>query len=59
MELDVFDEKVFSGLSHKSHMTTKRNGAFKRINNTLGFEFIRREKSQEDKRRKLIKISLN
>jgi hypothetical protein len=59
MELDVFDEKVFSGLSHKSHMTTKRNDAFKRINNTLGFEFIRREKSQEDKRRKLIKISLN
>ena len=58
IELDQFDEKIFNGLSHKSHMTTKRNDAFKRINNTLGFEFIRKEKSQEDKRRKLIKISL-
>ena len=57
MELDQFDEKIFNGLSHKSHMTTKRNDAFKRINRTLGFEFIRKEKSQEDKRRKLIKIS--
>jgi hypothetical protein len=59
IDLDLFDEKIFNGLGHKSHMTTKRNDAFKRINNTLGFEFIRKEKSQEDKRRKLIKISLN
>ena len=59
IDLDLFDEKVFNGLGHKSHITTKRNDAFKRINKTLGLEFIKKEKSQEDKRRKLIKISLN
>jgi hypothetical protein len=59
IDLDLFDEKIFNGLGHKSHMTTKRNDAFKRINNKLGFEFIKKEKSQEDKRRKLIKICLN
>jgi hypothetical protein len=58
IELDVFDEKIFNGLSHKSHMTTKRNDALKRINKKLGFKFITKEKSQEDKRRKFVKISL-
>jgi hypothetical protein len=57
IDLETFDEKVFNGLGHKTHITTKRNEILKRINNKLGFEFITKEKSQEDKRRKFIKIS--
>ena len=57
IDLETFDEKVFNGLGHKTHITTKRNEIFDRINNKLGFEFITKEKSQEDKRRKFIKIS--
>jgi hypothetical protein len=59
IDLETFDEKVFNGLGHKTHITTKRNEILKRINNKLGFEFITKEKSQEDKRRKFIKISFN
>ena len=57
IDLETFDEKVFNGLGHKTHITTKRNEIFDRINNKLGFEFITKEKSQEDKRRKFVKIS--
>jgi DNA-binding MarR family transcriptional regulator len=57
IDLETFDEKVFNGLGHKTHITTKRNEIIDRINNKLGFEFITKEKSQEDKRRKFIKIS--
>jgi DNA-binding MarR family transcriptional regulator len=57
IDLATFDEKVFNGLGHKTHITTKRNEILKRINNKLGFEFITKEKSQEDKRRKFVKIS--
>ena len=57
IDLEAFDEKVFNGLGHKTNITTKRNEIFDRINNKLGFEFITKEKSQEDKRRKFVKIS--
>jgi len=57
IDLETFDEKVFNGLGHKTHITTKRNEIIDRINNKLGFEFITKEKSQEDKRRKFVKIS--
>jgi hypothetical protein len=58
IELDSFDEKVFNGIGHKSHITTKRNKIFQQINDKLGFEFIKKVKSQEDKRRRFIKISI-
>ena len=57
IDLETFDEKVFNGLGHKTHITTKRNEIIGRINNKLGFDFITKEKSQEDKRRKFVKIS--
>ena len=54
IELDLFDEFMFKGLGYKSHITTKRNQLFDKINNELGQSFIRKEKSSSDKRRKIV-----
>ena len=54
IELDQLDEFMFKGLGYKTHITTKRNKLFDKINNELGQSFIRKQKSSSDKRRKIV-----
>ena len=54
IELDQLDELMFNGLGYKTHITTKRNQLFDKINNELGQSFIRKQMSSTDKRRKIV-----
>ena len=54
IELDQLDELMFKGLGYKTHITTRRNQLFDKINNELGHSFIRKQKSSSDKRRKIV-----
>ena len=54
IELDQLDELMFKGLGYKTHITTRRNQLFDKINNDLGQSFIRKQKSSSDKRRKIV-----
>jgi hypothetical protein len=54
IELDQLDELMFKGLGYKTHITTRRNQLFDKINNELGQSFIRKQKSSSDKRRKIV-----
>jgi hypothetical protein len=54
IELDRLDELMFKGLGYKTHITTRRNQLFDKINNELGHTFIRKQKSSSDKRRKIV-----
>jgi len=54
IELDLLDELMFKGLGYKTHITTRRNQLFDKINNELGQNFIRKQKSSSDKRRKIV-----
>ena len=54
IEQDQLDELMFKGLGYKTHITTKRNQLFNKINNELGQSFIRKQKSSSDKRRKIV-----
>jgi len=54
IELDQLDELMFKGIGYKTHITTRRNQLFDKINNELGHSFIRKQKSSSDKRRKII-----
>ncbi|MBT5613556.1 MAG: hypothetical protein HOJ64_01625, partial [Euryarchaeota archaeon] len=44
IELDQLDELMFKGLGYKTHITTRRNQLFDKINNELGHSFIRKQK---------------
>lgn len=54
IELDQLDELMFKGLGYKTHITTRRNQLFDKINNEIGYSFIRKQKSSSDKRRKIV-----
>ena len=54
IELDQLDELMFKGLGYKTHITTKRNQLFDKINNEIGQSFIKKQKSSSDKRRKIV-----
>ena len=54
IELDQLDELMFKGLGYKTHITTRRNQLFDKINNELGHNFIKKQKSSSDKRRKSV-----
>lgn len=54
IELDQLDELMFKGLGYKTHITTRRNQLFDKINNDIGHSFIRKQKSSSDKRRKIV-----
>jgi hypothetical protein len=54
IELDQLDELMFKGLGYKTHITTRRNQLFDKINNDMGHSFIRKQKSSSDKRRKIV-----
>jgi hypothetical protein len=54
IELDQLDELMFKGLGYKTHITTRRNQLFDKINNDMGQSFIRKQKSSSDKRRKIV-----
>ena len=56
IELDQLDELMFKGLGYKTHITTRRNQLFDKINNEIGHSFIRKQKSSSDKRRKIVVI---
>ena len=58
MELDDFDDKYFGNYTYKSHITSKRNDMFNKINNELGYTFVETTKSSVDKRRKLVKFNI-
>ena len=54
IELDQLDELMFKGLGYKTHITTRRNQLFDKINNEISHSFIRKQKSSSDKRRKIV-----
>ena len=54
IELDQLDELMFKGLGYKTHITTRRNQLFDKINNDMGQSFIRKQKSSSDKRRRIV-----
>ncbi len=56
IDLDELDEKLFNGIGHKTHITTKRNQLIKGMNKALAADFIIKKKAKSDRRRKLIKV---
>lgn len=58
IELELFDELLFSDYVHKPQVTTKRNALIDKINNDLGFRFANLVQSKHDKRRKLVVLDM-
>ena len=56
IDLDELDEKLFNGIGHKTHITTKRNQLIKGLNKALDIELIVKKKAKSDRRRKLVLV---
>lgn len=59
IELERFDELLFTDYIHKSHVTSKRNALIEKVNNDLDFNFVKLIKSSNDRRRKLLKLNFD
>ena len=56
ISLEEIDETLFKGLANPTQRSSKRSKLISRINDELGHDFLTVERTESDKRRKLINI---